>query len=82
LPGLRVNSLGQAWKKVGEADLLARRASELGVVTLGEMLYEWAAHDLNHTVQAEKALMQPFIAGSGLWRGYFRDHDMEVKLNP
>jgi DinB superfamily len=52
--------------------------SELGMVTLEQMLHEWAAHDLMHTVQAERALMQPFIAGSGTWRGYFIDHDVEV----
>lgn len=58
---------------------LARTArhAELGRVTLGEMLHEWAAHDLMHTVQAEGALMQPFIAGTGPWRGYFTDHDVE-----
>lgn len=49
--------------------------SELGSVTLGELLHEWAAHDLNHTVQAERALMQPFIAGCGPWRPNFADHD-------
>jgi hypothetical protein len=54
------------------------RHSELGTVTLEQMLYEWAAHDLMHTVQAERALMQPFIAGSGAWRGYFIDHDVEA----
>jgi DinB family protein len=56
------------------------RHSELGLVTLGELLHEWAAHDLNHTVQAERALMQPFIAGCGPWRtaGYFADHDVEA----
>jgi hypothetical protein len=52
------------------------RHSEQGVVTLGEMLNEWAAHDLNHTVQAERALMQPFIARCGSWRGAFADHDL------
>jgi hypothetical protein len=59
-------------------DLLKRKArhSELGSVTLGEMLSEWAAHDFNHTVQAERALMQPFIAGSGPWRSSFADHDL------
>ena len=46
----------------------------LGPVTLGEMILEWAAHDLNHTVQAERALMQPFIAGSGAWQKFFEDH--------
>lgn len=49
--------------------------SELGTVTLGQLLHEWAAHDLNHTIQAEKAIMQPFIHGSGPWRPYFRDHE-------
>jgi hypothetical protein len=55
---------------------LARQArhSELGIVTLDELLHEWAAHDLMHTVQAERALMQPFILGCGPWQPYFRDH--------
>lgn len=47
---------------------------QLGPVTLREMIHEWAAHDLNHTIQAERALMQPFIAGCGPWRQYFTDH--------
>ena len=47
-------------------------------MTLGELLHEWAAHDLNHTVQAERALMQPLIQGSGPWQLYFADH----KLSP
>jgi hypothetical protein len=57
---------------------LARTAqhSELGTVTLGELLHEWAAHDLYHTVQAEQALMQPFILNSGPWRPYFQDQDI------
>jgi hypothetical protein len=45
--------------------------SELGRVTLGQLLHEWAAHDLDHTIQAERALMQPFILGCGPWQGYF-----------
>jgi len=52
------------------------RHSELGLVTLGEMLHEWAAHDLMHAVQAKQALMQPFITGSGPWRPYFVKHDV------
>ena len=41
-------------------DDLKRRArhAELGMVSLGEMVHEWAAHDLNHTVQAERAIMR------------------------
>ena len=47
---------------------------ELGRVTLSEMVHEWAAHDLMHTVQAERALMQPFIRACGPWLNYFTDH--------
>ncbi|MCB9453346.1 MAG: DinB family protein [Anaerolineaceae bacterium] len=60
---------------VTEADLARQsRHAELGDVTLGEMLHEWAAHDLAHTVQAEQAMMQPFIAGCGAWQMYFTAH--------
>ncbi|GCE22148.1 DinB family protein [Dictyobacter kobayashii] len=51
---------------------------KLGTVTLAELLHTWAAHDLNHTVQAERALMQPFMLGSGPWRSFFRDHENGV----
>jgi hypothetical protein len=57
------------------ADLDRRaRHAELGMVSLRQMLNEWAAHDLMHTVQAERALMQPFIDESGPWQKYFLDH--------
>ena len=51
--------------------------AELGPVTMAELLNEWAAHDTMHIVQAERALIQAFIPGSGPWRSYFRDHDVE-----
>ena len=51
---------------------------QLGTVTLAEMLQTWAAHDLMHTVQAERALMQPFMLGCGPWRPFFRDHEIAV----
>lgn len=60
---------------VKESDLSGpARHPSLGVVTLGETLHTWAAHDLNHTVQAERALMQPFIRGSGPFHIRFADH--------
>lgn len=60
---------------VTSADLACQaRHQELGLVTLGELLHEWAGHDLMHTVQAERALLQPFIAGCGPWQSYFSDH--------
>jgi hypothetical protein len=47
-------------------------------VTLRELLSEWAAHDTMHIVQAERALMQAFIPGSGPWRRHFADHDVDL----
>lgn len=71
---LREGSL-DLFNRVTEADLQRQAShSELGMVTMAELLHEWAAHDLMHTVQAEQALMQPFIAGCGPWQPYFKDH--------
>jgi uncharacterized damage-inducible protein DinB len=60
-------------------DDLGRTAQhpKLGTVTLAELLHTWAAHDLNHTIQAERALMQPFMLGCGPWRSFFRDHEID-----
>lgn len=64
-----------AVRSLSDSDLDRRvRHQELGPVTLREMLYEWSGHDLMHTVQAEEALMQPFIAGCGPWVRFFADH--------
>ena len=59
-----------------EAGDLSRSArhQELGIVTLGEMIHQWAGHDLMHTVQGERAILQPFIDGCGPWKRYFSDH--------
>ncbi|HEY4751743.1 MAG TPA: DinB family protein [Candidatus Limnocylindrales bacterium] len=68
----------QALASLDEADLdRTARHAELGVVTMRELLNEWAAHDTMHVVQAERALMQAFIPASGPWRSYFADHDVE-----
>lgn len=57
------------------ADLKRKaRHQELGTVTMEELIHQWAGHDLMHTVQAERALLQPFIEGCGPWRPYFADH--------
>ncbi|HET9494417.1 MAG TPA: DinB family protein [Chloroflexia bacterium] len=74
---LRAGSLGLL-ATVRDEDLDLRvRHSDLGPVSLREMLHEWAAHDLMHTVQAERALMQAFLPGTGPWREFFADHDVE-----
>ncbi len=73
---LRAGSLALL-STVGEGDLSrAARHQELGMVTLGEMIHEWAGHDLMHTVQGERAILQPFIDGCGPWKRYFSDHSV------
>jgi len=47
--------------------------AEYGMVTLSEFLHHWAGHDLVHTMQAERALLQPFIHGSGPWQVEYTD---------
>jgi hypothetical protein len=76
---LRRASLAQI-ATLTEADLdRAGRHSKFGMVTMRETLHMWAAHDLNHTVQAERALMQPFIRGSGPFRFRFADHEVKER---
>jgi hypothetical protein len=52
---------------------------EYGPVTLSMLLNLWTAHDLQHTVQAEVALMQRFIPATGPWRWEFTDQDVEAR---
>jgi hypothetical protein len=71
---LRLQSL-KSIASLSESELDRRvRHQELGPVTLREMLNEWAAHDLNHTIQAERSLIQPFLSECGPWIVYFKDH--------
>ncbi|HYX51183.1 MAG TPA: DinB family protein, partial [Ktedonobacteraceae bacterium] len=73
---LRKSSLVELDKLTPDDFSRTARHSELGIVTLEELLHEWGAHDLMHTVQAERAILQPLILGSGPWRSYFKDHDV------
>ena len=86
IPELLVNAFAQyrqesliLLKQVRDDDL-ERTAlhPKQGIVTLAELLHTWAAHDLMHTVQAERALMQPFMLSCGPWRPFFRDHESAV----
>ena len=73
--GLRAEAL-RVVDGLREADMRrAARHPRHGPVTLALLLRYWAGHDLMHTVQAERALMQAFIEASGPWRPAFSDHD-------
>ena len=52
------------------------RHPEHGAIALRVVLSTWAAHDLQHTVQAEEALMQAFLPGTGPFRSRFADHEV------
>jgi hypothetical protein len=74
---LRKINLGLLEKLTTEDLSHTAQHSELGKVTLEEMLCEWAGHDLMHLVQAERAILQFFIPGTGPWRRYFSDYEIE-----
>lgn len=71
---LRDENLRELEKLTPEDYARTARHAELGPVTLGQMINQWAAHDLNHTVQGEEAIMQPFIRACGPWRTSYTAH--------
>ena len=52
--------------------------AEYGMVTLRQFVHHMAGHDLNHLVQAERAMMQPFMRGCGPWIENYQDHVVKV----
>ena len=63
--------------QLSDADL--QRSShhpEYGPTTLRMVLNTWAAHDLDHTMQAETALMQAFIPDTGHWHWEFASKEI------
>lgn len=55
------------------ADLERRgRHPELGVVTLGQLLATWVAHDLDHLTQIARVLASQYADAVGPWRQYLR----------
>jgi hypothetical protein len=52
------------------------RHPDYGMVELRVLLNTWTAHDLQHTVQAEEALMQAFLPGTGPFRFRFAAHEV------
>jgi DinB superfamily len=54
------------------------RHPEYGTLALHVVLSTWAAHDLQHTVQAEEALMQAFLPGTGPFRFRLSDHEVRT----
>ncbi len=54
-----------------DADLTRRgRHPEFGVVTLGQQLATWVAHDLNHLGQVVRVMARQYLTAVGPWRAY------------
>jgi hypothetical protein len=54
-----------------DADFARRgRHPELGVVTLGQHLSTWVAHDLDHLAQIVRAMAHQYAQAVGPWRAY------------
>jgi len=55
-------------------DDLSRRGRhpELGVVTLGQLLSTWVAHDLDHVVQISRVIARQYTDEVGPWQEYLR----------
>ncbi len=51
---------------------LQGRHPELGVVTLGQLLSTWVAHDLDHLVQVARVMAKGYTDEVGPWRAYLR----------
>jgi hypothetical protein len=72
LARLRAEGLGELRAMQLRPEDLARRGRHpaLGVVTLGELLATWAAHDLSHLHQVTRVLAHQYREAVGPWREY------------
>lgn len=72
--GLRQQSLDAlAELKLGAADLARKgRHPEFGVVTLGQHLATWVAHDLTHVTQVARVMARRYRDAVGPWKAYLR----------
>jgi hypothetical protein len=48
------------------------RHPELGVVTLGQLLATWVAHDLDHLMQISRVMGRQYTDAVGPWKAYLR----------
>ena len=69
----RANLRDLAALEITEADLDRRGTHPgLGVVTLGQLLATWVAHDLDHVVQVARVMARQYSDAVGPWRAYLR----------
>jgi hypothetical protein len=69
----RANLRDLAALEITEADLDRQGTHPgLGVVTLGQLLATWVAHDLDHVIQVARAMARQYSDAVGPWRAYLR----------
>lgn len=74
----RLNGLG-----IADADLGRRgRHPEFGVVTLGQHLATWVAHDLDHIAQIVRVMARQYAEAVGPWRAYLSILAPRVNTTP
>ncbi len=63
-------------------DQIERRAihSELGEISLGNLLAEWVIHDLSHIRQLILAAAQVFLPATGPWRASYGHLELQAKI--
>jgi DinB family protein len=69
---LRIDSLKRLQALSLTQDDLTRRGRhpEFGVVTMGQHLATWVAHDLGHTSQVVRVMARQYTDAVGPWRAY------------
>jgi hypothetical protein len=70
--GLRANNVVRLEALALTAEDLERRGRhpELGLVTLGQLLATWVAHDLNHIGQIARVMGRQYSTAVGPWLAY------------
>jgi hypothetical protein len=72
--GLRAQNLAEleGFRLVPEQLALEGRHPDLGVVTLGQLLSTWVAHDLDHLAQVARVMAKCYTDEVGPWKAYLR----------
>lgn len=60
----------RSWKLTDRELALTGEHPELGVVTLGQLLATWVAHDLGHIAQTARVMAKRYRDAVGPWRQY------------
>ncbi|HSC71666.1 MAG TPA: DinB family protein, partial [Candidatus Methylomirabilis sp.] len=67
-------------RQLSPGDLASRAVhSEIGEITLANLLAEWVIHDLGHIRQLIVAAAQPYLPAIGPWRPGYKHLELSPK---